>query len=97
LQEIFWIKGSMQAAKEVCPLTSKSLLLLFFRKEGLPSYNPPQSAAVSAIRLENPHSLSYHPTTRTSAPPSTLAVCVASKVQDAATPLKSLLTKGAVL
>ena len=48
------------------------------------------------MRLENPHSLSYQPSTRNSAP-STTAVWVASKVQEAATWLKSLLTSGAAL
>jgi hypothetical protein len=42
----------------------------------------PSSDAVSNIRLEKPHSLSYQPITRASAP-STTAVCVASKVHDA--------------
>ena len=43
-------------------------------------YRLPNSAAVSTMRLEKPHSLSYQPITRASAP-STTAVCVASKVQ----------------
>ena len=60
------------------------------------AYRLPNSAAVSAIRFEKPHSLSYQPMTRTSAP-STTAVCVASKVQEAGQWLKSMLTSGAVL
>ncbi len=59
-------------------------------------YKRPNSAAVSDIRLENPHSLSYHPITRASAP-STTAVCVESNVQDAGLWLKSMLTSGALL
>jgi len=61
-----------------------------------PDHKLPNSAAVSDIRLENPHSLSYQPITRTSAP-STTAVCVASNVQDAGLWLKSMLTSGSVL
>ena len=56
----------------------------------------PSSAAVSDMRLEKPHSLSYQPITRVSAP-STTAVWVASKVHDAGQWLKSMLTSGAVL
>ena len=56
----------------------------------------PSSAAVSDIRLEKPHSLSYQLITRTR-PPSTTAVWVASKVDEKATWLKSELTRGAVL
>ena len=48
------------------------------------------------MRLEKPHSLSYQPITRAIAP-STTAVCVASKVQQAGLWLKSMLTSGAVL
>src|SRR6202035_3328135 len=59
-------------------------------------YRLPNRAAVSDIRLEKPHSLSYQPNTRASAP-STTAVCVASKVHDAGQWLKSTLTSGAVL
>ena len=59
-------------------------------------YRLPNSAAVSDIRLENPHSLSYHPITRVSAP-STTAVCVASNVHDAGQWLKSTDTSGRVL
>ena len=40
----------------------------------------PNSAAVSTMRFEKPHSLSYQLSTRTSLP-STTAVCVASKVR----------------
>ena len=56
----------------------------------------PNSAAVSDIRLEKPHSLSYQLITRASCP-STTAVCVASKVEEAGLWLKSTLTSGAVL
>jgi ribonuclease VapC len=42
----------------------------------------PNNAAVSDIRFEKPHSLSYQPITRAN-PPSTTAVCVASNVHDA--------------
>ena len=59
-------------------------------------YRLPNSAAVSDMRLEKPHSLSYQPITRASAP-STTAVCVASNVHDAGQWLKSMLTSGAVL
>ena len=59
-------------------------------------YRLPNSAAVSDMRLEKPHSLSYQPITRASAP-STTAVCVASKVHEAGLWLKSMLTSGAVL
>jgi hypothetical protein len=48
------------------------------------------------MRLENPHSLSYQPITRVSAPSTTL-VCVVSKLHDAAQWLKSTLTSGASL
>ncbi len=48
------------------------------------------------MRLEKPHSLSYQPITRANAP-STTAVCDASKVQDTAVWLKSMLTSGSVL
>ena len=58
--------------------------------------NFPIATAVSAMRLEKPHSLSYQPITRTISP-STTAVCVASKVQDAGAWLKSALTRGSVL
>ena len=51
-------------------------------------YRLPSSAAVSDMRLEKPHSLSYQLSTRTSAP-STTAVWVASKVDEAAQWLKS--------
>ena len=55
-----------------------------------------QSAAVSLMRFEKPHSLSYQDSTRTS-PPSTTCVCVASKVEEAGLWLKSMLTSGSVL
>ncbi len=66
------------------------------RAEPHDTYRLPNNAAVSAIRLEKPHSLSYQPITRTSSP-STTAVCVASKLHDAGQWLKSILTSGAVL
>ena len=56
----------------------------------------PNNAAVSDMRFEKPHSLSYQPITRASAP-STTAVCVESNVQDAALWLKSIETSFAVL
>ena len=59
-------------------------------------YKLPSSAAVSDMRLEKPHSLSYQPMTRVNAP-STTAVCDASKVHDAGQWLKSMLTSGLVL
>src|SRR5438270_872270 len=46
------------------------------------SQSRPNNAAVSPMRLEKPHSLSYQPITRASAP-STTVVWVASKLQDA--------------
>ena len=42
----------------------------------------PKSAAVSSMRQEKPHSLSYQPTT-CARPAFTTAVCVASKMQEA--------------
>ena len=42
----------------------------------------PIETAVSAMRLEKPHSLSYHDSTRTKLPGITL-VCVASNVLEA--------------
>ena len=63
----------------------------------LPCYRLPSRAAVSTMRLEKPHSLSYQPTTCAMAPPSTTWVCVASKEQDAGEWLKSELTSSAVL
>lgn len=45
-------------------------------------YKLPNSAVVSDMRLEKPHSLSYQPITRASAP-STTVVCVESKVHEA--------------
>ena len=48
------------------------------RAEAIGRHRLPNSAAVSAMRLEKPHSLSYQPITRAIAP-STTAVCVASK------------------
>ncbi len=54
----------------------------------------PNTAAVSAMRLEKPHSLSYQPHTRTSLPPSISAVWVLSNEQDAGWWLKSVLTQG---
>jgi len=54
------------------------------------AYKLPSSTAVSNIRLEKPHSLSYQPITRVRAP-STTAVCVESKVHDAGQWLKSML------
>ena len=48
------------------------------------------------MRQEKPHSLSYQPMTRTIAP-STTAVWVESKVQEAAVWLRSMLTSGSVL
>ena len=56
----------------------------------------PNSTAVSLMRFEKPHSLSYHAITRTSAP-STTCVCVASKVEDIGLWLKSMETSGSVL
>ena len=56
----------------------------------------PNNAAVSLMRFEKPHSLSYQDSTRTK-PPSTTCVCVASKVEDAGLWLKSMLTSGSVL
>jgi hypothetical protein len=61
-----------------------------------PAYRFPKNAAVSDIRLEKPHSLSYQPITRANAP-STTAVCVASNVHDAGQWLKSTDTSGCVL
>ena len=60
------------------------------------AYSRPNRAAVSDMRLEKPHSLSYQPITRASAP-STTAVCVASKLQEAGEWLKSMLTSFSVL
>ena len=60
-------------------------------------HSRPNSAAVSDMRLEKPHSLSYQPITRIIPPPSTLWVWVASKVQLAGLWLKSTETSGAVL
>ncbi len=65
-------------------------------RQGRPAYRLPSSAAVSDIRLEKPHSLSYHASTRASSP-STTVVCVASNVDEAGLWLKSMLTSGAVL
>ena len=59
-------------------------------------YRLPNSAAVSIMRFEKPHSLSYHPITRASWP-STTAVCVASNEHDAGLWLKSMLTSFSVL
>jgi len=55
----------------------------------------PNNAAVSGIRLEKPHSLSYQPITRANAP-STTVVCGASKLQEKPTWLKSALTSFAM-
>ncbi len=51
------------------------------------------AAAVSAMRLEKPHSLSYQETTRTSLPSST-AVSRLSTVELAGLWLKSIETRG---
>ena len=59
-------------------------------------YRLPNRAAVSTMRLLKPHSLSYQPITRASWP-STTAVCVASKEQEAGLWLKSMLTSFSVL
>ena len=59
-------------------------------------YKLPNNAAVSDMRLEKPHSLSYQPITRAS-PPSTTAVCVSSNVQLAGLWLKSIDTSFARL
>src|SRR4051812_33047035 len=61
-----------------------------------PAQRLPNRAAVSDIRLEKPHSLSYQPMTRAIAP-STTAVCVASNVHEAGQWLKSIDTSGCVL
>src|SRR3546814_5164425 len=55
--------------------------------------NPAITLAVSIIRLEKPHSLSYHDTTRASLPSST-AVSRLSTVELAGWWLKSELTSG---
>ncbi len=47
--------------------------------------------ATSAIRAEKPHSLSYHASTRTVRPPTTL-VWSGAKMQDSVVWLKSMLT-----
>src|SRR3546814_7446146 len=53
----------------------------------------PTATAVSDMRLENPHSLSYHDSTRTSRPSMTW-VCVRSKVELAGLWLKSIDASG---
>src|SRR6266567_475302 len=52
------------------------------------------ATAVSDMRLEKPHSLSYHDMTRTSVPPTTL-VWSSAKDDDAGLWLKSIETSGA--
>src|SRR5215470_10323987 len=54
------------------------------------------ATAVSAMRLENPHSLSYQESTRTRRP-STICVCVRSKVDELGLWLKSIETSGSLL
>ena len=56
-----------------------------------------KATVVSSMRLENPHSLSYQLSTLTSLPSAETRVCVASKVLEAGSWLKSTLTSGLVL
>ena len=56
----------------------------------------PIATAVSAMRLEKPHSLSYHAITRTSVPFCTL-VWSMWKVEECGSWLKSIETLGAVV
>ena len=55
------------------------------------------ATVVSSMRFEKPHSLSYQASTFTSRPSCDTRVCVASKVLEAGSWLKSTLTSGAVL
>src|SRR5213076_3509397 len=56
----------------------------------------PIATAVSAMRLEKPHSLSYQATMRTNVPPSTL-VWSMPKVAECGSWLRSLETSGALV
>ena len=51
------------------------------KRSGRMPYSFPNRAAVSDMRFEKPHSLSYQPITRTMPPLSRLVVCEASTVQ----------------
>src|SRR5262249_11138288 len=64
-----------------------------FRRRRLPHPSLPMATAVSSMRLEKPHSLSYQESTRTNLPSITL-VCLRSKVELAGLWLKSLDTRG---
>ena len=55
----------------------------------------PMATAVSAMRFEKPHSLSYQDSTRTRLPSSTL-VCVAAKIDERGSWLKSIETSCSV-
>src|ERR1022692_2129152 len=66
-------------------------------RPGHDTYNSfPIATAVSAMRLEKPHSLSYHDITRTSVPFSTL-VWSMWNVEECGSWLKSIETLGAVV
>ena len=79
-----------------CPNASVFLYGLKNRPNGRSFYyliSFPIATAVSHMRFEKPHSLSYHAVTCTNLSPSTF-VCAASKMELCASPVKSTETNG---